>query len=107
MVCNKIIIDPTTISEDLLARLADEITNPRSLSVLALKGSTTVQVHAVQNFNTPIPLFEVLCDTASWEVRVAIAEQARTPRELLLKLSNDHNFQVRHIARRNLKKLKE
>lgn len=105
MIYNKIIIDPTKISEDLLIRLADELTDSRSLSVLGLNCSPIVQMHVVCNKNTPIPLFEVLYKKSSWEVRSAIAEQERTPKRILEKLSNDSHINVRFKARHTLKKL--
>lgn len=104
MIVTKIIIDPAEISEDLLLRLADEITNPRSLSVLGLSGKIPVQLHVVQNPKTPMPLLNLLAQKGSWQVRCAIAEQIRTPDETLYKLTNDSNFQVKHAARHTLKK---
>ena len=104
MIRNKIIINPTEISDDLLLRLADEITNPRSLSVLGLSGKIPVQIHVVRNPNTPLPLLNVLAQRGSWEVRSEIAKQIRTPDETLYKLTNDTNFEVKFAARHTLKK---
>ena len=104
MIRNKIIIDPAEVSDDLLLRLADEITNPRSLSVLGLSGKIPIQIHVVHNPETPLPLLNILAQRGSWEVRCEIAKQIRTPDETLYKLTNDTNFEVRLSARHTLKR---
>ena len=104
MVYTRIIIDTAEISEDLLIRLADELTNPKSLSTLGLAGSTSVKVHVLENLNTPLPMFELLSNDPAWEVRKTIAESPRASREVLLRLCEDENMSVRHSAKHTLKK---